>query len=247
MFDRIYYVIMVPMVYVALGVFLFGIVARSIRIILAPRQMTTLQVFPATRHAWFHALVDTFLMPTVKTLRPALWVFTLLFHAALVLLVIGHLELIREFRALQIIPHEVFLGGGLVGLVLTVSVSYFLFSRFKTPYREISVPEDYFLLLLLLFTVLSGAHMNWAKYLSPAGFDIAVSSYREYLSSILLFRPAVPAGIAGSPHYVLVALHVFLANCFLMFLPFSKIMHTFFALPLNLIRRGGLRGASPSP
>jgi nitrate reductase gamma subunit len=247
MFDRVYYVVMVPMVYLAFGVFLFGVVGRSIRIMLAPRQMTTLQVFPAPRHAWLHTLADTFLLPTMKTIRPVLWVFTLLFHAALVLLVIGHLELIREYRALQIIPHQVFLGGGLVGLVLTVSLFYFLVSRFRTPYREISVPEDYFLLLLLLVTVLSGSHMSWAKYLSPAGFDIDVSSYREYLSGLVRFRPVVPAGIAGSPHYVLVALHVFLANCFLIFLPFSKVMHTFFALPLNLIRRGGLHGAQPSP
>jgi len=247
MFDHIYSFVMVPMVYVALGVFLVGVVGRSIRIMLAPRQMTTLQIFPRPRHPWLRALADTFLFPTVRTQRPALWVFALLFHGALVLLVIGHLELIREYRTLQIIPHQVFLGGGLVGLALTVSVTYFLFSRFRTPYREISVPEDYFLLLLLLVTVLSGSHMSWAKYLSPAGFDIDVSSYREYLSSLLRLRPAVPPGISGSPHYVLVALHIFLANCFLLFLPFSKIMHTFFALPLNLIRRGGLHGARPSP
>jgi hypothetical protein len=32
-----------------------------------------------------------------------------------------------------------------------------------------------------------------------------------------------------------------------MFLPFSKIVHTFFALPLNLFRRGGLHGARSTP
>jgi len=94
-----------------------------------------------------------------------MWIFAMVFHGVLVLLVIGHLEIIGEFRALQEIPHQVFLGGGLVGLALTVSLLFFLFSRFKTPYREISVPEDYFLLLLLMLTVLSGSHMDWAKYL----------------------------------------------------------------------------------
>jgi nitrate reductase gamma subunit len=171
----------------------------------------------------------------------------MLFHGSLVLLIIGHFELIGEIHAFQVIPHQVFLGGGLVGLALTVSLFFFLFSRFKTPYREISVPEDYFLLLLLLLTVLSGSHMDWAKYLSPAGFDISVTGYREYLASLFTRHPVVPASIAGSPHYVLVALHIFFANLFLIFLPFSKIMHTFFALPLNLVRRGGLRGASTAP
>jgi nitrate reductase gamma subunit len=167
----------------------------------------------------------------------------MIFHGALVLLIVGHLELVRDVRALQVVPHQGFLGGGLVGLLLTVALLVFLFSRFRTPYREISVPEDYFLLLLLLLTVLTGSHMSWAGYLSPAGFDIAVPSYREYLSSLLALRPSVPPGIVNSPHYVLIALHIFFANCFLMVLPFSKIMHTFFALPLNLLRRGGLHGA----
>ncbi|HUJ18271.1 MAG TPA: respiratory nitrate reductase subunit gamma [Nitrospirota bacterium] len=245
--DRIYSFVMVPMVYAALGVFLAGVIVRGMKVLLAPRQHTTLQIFPAPRHPRLRALADTFLLPTVRTDRPALWFCLMLFHGALVLLVIGHIELIRGIRALQIFPHQGFLGGGLVGLVLTIALCFFLVSRFRTPYREISVPEDYFLLLLLLVTVLTGSHMSWASYISPAGFDIAVQSHREYLSSLLVLRPSVPAGIAGSPHYVLVALHIFFANCFLMFLPFSKIVHTFFALPLNLIRRGGLYGARSTP
>lgn len=247
MLDGIYYAMMVPMVYGAVAVFVIGVTAQCIRVLRAPRQMATLQVFTGKGAPWLHALVDTFLMPTVRTIRPAMWVFTMFFHVSLILLIIGHLELVREIRSFQVIPHQVFLGGGLIGLALTLSLFYFLFTRFKTPYREISVPEDYFLLLLLLLTVLSGSHMDWAKYLSPAGFDIPVTGYREYLASLFTLHPVVPAAIAGSPHYVLVALHIFFANLFLMFLPFSKIMHTFFALPLNLIRRGGLRGASTAP
>jgi len=246
MVERIYSFVMVPMVYASVAVFVLGILGRSIRIVRAPRQQTTLQIFPAPRHPWLRALGDTFLMPTIRKIRPFLWTVTMLFHGALVLLLLGHLELVREVRVLQIVPHEGFLGGGLVGLVLTLALFAFLFSRFKSPYRELSVPEDYFLLLVLLLTVLSGSHMSWAGYLSPAGFDIAMPSYREYLSSLLALRPVIPGSISGSPHFVLVALHIFLANCFLLFFPFSKIMHTFFALPLSLIRRGGLHGAQPA-
>jgi nitrate reductase gamma subunit len=184
MLDKICYVIMVPMVYSAVYVFVIGVISRSVRIVLAPSQKTTLQVLPEKRPAWFQAIIDTFLLPTVRTIRPVMWFFAMVFHGTLVLLVIGHLELIGELRTLQAIPHHVFLGGGLVGLALTVSLFFFLFSPFKIPYREISVPEDYFLLLLLMLTVLSGSHMDWAKYLSPAGFDIHVSGYWEYLSSL---------------------------------------------------------------
>lgn len=105
MLDNIYYVIMVPMVYAAVSVFVIGVISRSIRIVLAPRQKTTLQVFPVKRPEWLHALIDTFLLPTVRTIRPAMWIFAMVFHGALVLLVIGHLEIIGELRALQAIPH----------------------------------------------------------------------------------------------------------------------------------------------
>jgi hypothetical protein len=44
--DKIYYFMMVPMVYAAVGGFVAGVIARSSRIIRAPRQTTTLQVFP---------------------------------------------------------------------------------------------------------------------------------------------------------------------------------------------------------
>ena len=131
MLDKLYYVIMVPMVYAAFGVFLLGVAGRSIRIVLAPRQKTTLQTFPRKEPAWLHAIIDTVLFPAMRTIRPALWAVTLIFHGALVLLVIGHLELIRDIRVLQIVPHQVFLGAGLVGLALTLSLLFFLFSRFS--------------------------------------------------------------------------------------------------------------------
>jgi len=52
------------------------------------------------------------------------------------------------------------------------------------------------------------------------------------------FKPVVPSGIADSPHYVLVALHIFLANLVLMLIPFSKVVHMAFAfLSLNLRRK----------
>jgi hypothetical protein len=41
-----------------------------------------------------------------------------------------------------------------------------------------------------------------------------------------------------SGHSFMLVLHVFFANLFLMFFPFSKIMHSFFALPMNKLRRG---------
>jgi hypothetical protein len=36
----------------------------------------------------------------------------------------------------------------------------------------------------------------------------------------------------------MLVLHVFFANLFLMFFPFSQVMHSFLSLPMNKLRRG---------
>ena len=98
---------------------------------------------------------DAFAVPTAFNKTKVFWFFIVVYHVAFVLLFIGHLELIREFKVLQIIPHRVFLGAGWVGIALIVSVLYFLFRRFRSPHNAISVPEDYLLLILLFLTLFS--------------------------------------------------------------------------------------------
>ena len=238
MIDKIFYFIMVPMVYFAFAVFVVGIIFRLGKLFTAPRQTATLQIFPKKKPAWLYSLKDTFLLPTVRKNKPVLWIFLMLYHIAFFFLIIGHIELIGDFKILQVIPHSIFLGKGVVGLTLTICLTYFLFRRFKSPYREISVSEDYYLLILLVFTVIFGGHMNWAYHWSEYGFDLTVDEFRLYLSNIFNFQPVVPEEISDSPHYVILVIHVFFANLFLIFVPFSKIMHSFFTIPLNKIRRG---------
>ena len=110
--------------------------------------------FPEKRPKWLWALHDTFLLPTVRRHNPVLWVFLMLFHVSLLLLIIGHLELFKEFEVLQIVQHEIFLGRGFIGLILCIALLFFLFRRFVSPNRELSVPEDYYLLILLFLTCL---------------------------------------------------------------------------------------------
>ncbi len=232
--DTASYIVLVPMVYVAFAVFLLGTGVRLVKVFRGPKQPTTLQVFPEKRPKWLWALHDTFLFPTVRKHNPVLWVFLMLFHACLLLLVIGHLELIQEFKVFQIIEHEIFLGSGFVGLILCIALLFFLFRRFVSPYRELSVPEDYYLLILLFLTTLFGSEMDWARRWYDYT-ELTVEDYRMYLSSLLRFKPIMPS-LTG--HSFMLVLHVFFANLFLMFFPFSKIMHSFFSLPMNKLRRG---------
>jgi nitrate reductase gamma subunit len=235
--ETVYYVILVPMVYIAFAVFFLGTGLRLVKMFREPKHPATLQVFPEKQPKWLWALHDTFLLPTVRRHNPVLWVFLMLFHISFFLLIIGHVELIDDFRIFQVIEHEVFLGRGFLGLILSVALLFFLFRRFVSPNRELSVPEDYYLLILLFLTVLFGSEMDWARRWYEYG-DLSVEDYRLYLSSLLLLRPGLSANLTLSGHSFMLVLHIFFANLFLMFFPFSKIMHSFLALPMNKLRRG---------
>jgi nitrate reductase gamma subunit len=235
--ETLYYIILVPMVYVAFATFFIGTTVRLIKILREPKHPTTLQIYPAKKPGWLWALFDTFLFPTVRRHKPVLWIFLMAFHICILLLIVGHLELFGEIELLQMIPHEIFLGQGFVGLIATIALLYFLFRRFLSPVRELSVPEDYFLLILLFLVVLFGSQMDWARrwYFYET---ISVDQYREYLSSLLYFTPYLPEALTESGHSFMLVLHVFFANLFLIFFPFSQLMHSFLSLPMNKLRRG---------
>ena len=233
----IYYLILVPMVYLAAAVFVLGTAVRLVKLFTGPQQATSLQIYPARKPALLFALSDTFLFPTVRRHKPVLWVFLVLFHLCLLLLIIGHLELLAEFDFLQIIPHEPFLGGGFVGLCAAICLLFFLLRRLQSPVKELSVPEDYYLLILLFLIVIFGSELDWARrwYYYE---ELMVDDYRAYLMSLLMLRPELPAAVTDSGHGFMLVLHVFFANLFLLIFPFTHTLHTFLALPANRLRRG---------
>lgn len=235
--ETVYYIIMVPMVYLAFAIFFLGTGVRLVKIFLEPKNPTDLQIFPKKRPAWLWAVGDTFLLPTVRRHKPVLWIFLMLFHISFLVLIIGHLELIDDFRIIQIIPHEVFIGNGFIGLILSLALLYFLFRRFSSPVKELSVPEDYYLLILLFLTAIFGSQMDWSRGWFGYG-EMAVDEYREYLSSLLYLRPGLSEDITLPGHSFMLVLHIFFANLFLIFFPFSKIMHSFFSMAMNKLRRG---------
>lgn len=235
--QTIYYIVLVPMVYAAFALFFFGTVIRLVKIVREPKNPIALQIFPEKRPRWLWALHDTFLLPTVRRHKPVFWVFLMSFHISFLLLIIGHLELIDDFVIFQVIQHEVFLGRGFIGLILSVTLLFFLFRRFASPVRELSVPEDYYLLILLFLAVFFGSQMDWARRWYDYG-NLSVEDYRAYLASLLYLRPEVSEELTASGHSFMLVLHVFFANLFLMFFPFSQLAHSFLSLPMNKLRRG---------
>ena len=109
--------------------------------------------------------------------------------------------------------------------------------RFRSPVRDLSVPEDYYLLILLFLIVLFGSQMDWARTWYGYG-TMAVEDYQSYLVSLLCLKPELPESLMYSGHSFMMLLHVFFANLFLIFFPFSQSMHAFLSLPMNKLRRG---------
>ncbi len=235
--QSVMYVILVPMVYIAFAVFLLGIVFRVISIWRKPKLPSTQQIHPSKNPKWLWALYDTFLFPTVLRHKPVLWLFLMAFHVCLFLLLIGHLELLADFDIFQVVPHEIFLGNGFVGLIAAVCLLYFLFRRFVSPVKDLSIPEDYYLLVLIFLIVIFGSEMDWARRWYDYG-EMTVEDYRTYLVSLLIFKPELPYNTTFSGHSFMLVLHVFFANLFLIVFPFSQLMHSILSLPVNKLRRG---------
>lgn len=235
--QTVYYFVLVPMVYIAFATFVVGTAIRLIKIFRQPKHPTTLQIYPEKKPLWLWALIDTFTFPTVRRHKPLLWFFLIVFHTCLLLLIIGHIELLGDFAIFQVVPHEVFIGQGFVGLITAICLLYFLFRRFLSPVRELSVAEDYYLLILLFLIVIFGSEMDWARRWYEYG-ELDIEDYQAYLWSLLKLQPDLPANVMFSGHSFMLVLHVFFANLFLIFFPFSQAMHSFLSLPMNKLRRG---------
>ncbi|MDP8257455.1 MAG: respiratory nitrate reductase subunit gamma [Candidatus Alcyoniella australis] len=242
MIDKLFYFVTVPMVYLAVAWAIVGIIIRAVQIWRRPRHPFTLKVFEQRstllgRMPLIGAIVDVFTMPTVRKHQPLFWVFLGLFHLALLALLVAHLDLLPQINIMPTGSKHM-LGYGGVGVVLTVSVLYFMWRRFRSPVREISVPADYLLLLLLFLIFITGDTISWANSWNSGGFVIGKPEFAAYLDGLVKFTFDNPRDVLYGSHYVVVVLHVLLANLLLLLLPFSKVMHFFFALPMNKLRRG---------
>ncbi|WP_300156559.1 respiratory nitrate reductase subunit gamma [Solidesulfovibrio sp.] len=230
------YIVLVPMTYLAVGVFAAGTLWRLAGLLRRPRLGLPLAVYPTQKPGWAYALADALLLPTVLRHNPVLWVALALFHLGLLALVLGHLELVADIPPLQAVPHAIFLGKGAVGLAMLLCLLYFFSRRLVSPTKDLSVPEDYLLLALFFLTVLFGSQMDWARNWYDYS-TMSVNDYRAYLWSLVTLRPSI-ASVDGTGHTFMLVAHVLCADLLLMAFPFTKLMHAIFTFALNRIRRG---------
>jgi len=234
--DRIDFAIMVPLVYVSLLALLAGIVWRIVVIARSPAQPYSLRLYPAAARPVMAAMGDTFGMTQVRKHKPLFWVFLMIYHVAFFLLFLGHLDILSRINIMPAGSRHM-LGAGAVGVAVTVPLLYFIGRRFRSPVRELSTPADYLLLLLLLFLFLFGDMMSWGNSWSTHGFVMTKQDFAKYFDGLARFTFADPRAVLHGSHYHFAVIHVLLAELFFILLPFTKIMHTFFSVPINLLRR----------
>jgi nitrate reductase gamma subunit len=151
-----------------------------------------------------------------------LWAAGLAFHWSFLVVLLRHLRFFMEpvpRFVLALTTLDGFFQVGLPVFFATTAVflgaATFLFLRrvVSPPLRYLSLPADWFPLLLLIAIGLSGA---WMRHVSK----IEVPTVKAWAMGLLHLSPP-PAGVADSAFYV----HLFLVSTLLAYFPFSKLMH----------------------
>jgi len=227
-------------VYVALAVFTGGMAWRVYTWVRTPKSPVRLAMYPKPKTGlgrFGKLLKDTFIAPQSAKIEPKMWAFAMLFHVAALAAFVGHLRLVHLFDPIEAVigveSMNAFAGiaGGIAGVVMLVAVIYWLSRRTFGPYKSLSVPEDYFLLVLLLLIVVMGDHMRFVGALHA-------DTYKAWFDSLLRFSPSFPAELASSGEKWALSWHMLFVDVLLIYFPFSKLTHAIGAFATNLIRSG---------
>ena len=225
-------------VYLGIGVFVVGMGWRIYQWATTPKSPVRLGIFPkpATGSGrFFKMLKDTFIAPQSARIEPVMWVFAFAFHVAALAAFIGHWRVVVEFTPLlnwlgpEGMNTFAAWSGGTAGTIMMVAVLFWILRRTYGPFKQLSVPEDYLLLFLLLGIIVMGNHMRFLGH-------VHAETYREWFQSLLVFKPVIPAEITNSNVGWSLGTHMLFTNLFLIYFPFSKLVHTIGSFSANLVR-----------
>ncbi len=160
----------------------------------------------------------TFFSPGLFKADRVLWIGAWVFHAALALILIGHIRVGTDFPALwkalginaDTMSATVGASAGIIILLATLLLTY---RRVGLPrVQEITQAGDYFALILLLAVILSGNAMRFQGH-----FDLNLT--REYFAGLIRFQAPLP------PLNGWFLAHFLLGQVLFLYLPFSKLLH----------------------
>jgi nitrate reductase gamma subunit len=227
-------------VYLALTVFIVGMGWRIWQWATTPRSPIPLGMFPkpkTTAGRVGKLLTDVFIAPQSAKIEPAMWVFAMGFHLAALGAFVGHLRLIHEFPLLpQWLGQEgmnafAAWAGSIAGILMLIAVLYWLGRRTIGAFKTLSVPEDYLLLALLLGVVIMGDHMRFVY-----GSVVHADAYRAWFLSLFSGAPSFPSELTSSNVGWSLGAHMLFVDAFLIYFPFSKLIHVIGSFTSNWVR-----------
>lgn len=159
-----------------------------------------------------------------------LWLSAILFHYSFLVVLIRHLRFVTnpvpafvnliEFldgfmqTGIGPLPGLGLPGMYLSGVILLAAAGYLFLRRIYIPsVRYISLPTDYFPLLMVVAIAITGILMRYLLKLD-------IVSVKQLVMGLVTFHPVLPPGIG-----VLFYIHFFLVCCFFAYFPFSKLVH----------------------
>lgn len=151
-----------------------------------------------------------------------LWLFGLIFHWSLLIILLRHLRLFLEpipFFVSVLDSADSFLQIGLPQLYITdilflCAITYLFLRRIVIPQvKYISMAADYFPLFMLMGIGGTGILMRYF-------LRVDIVSVKELALGLITFNPHVPAGISGVFY-----IHLFLICVLFSYFPLSKLMH----------------------
>jgi nitrate reductase gamma subunit len=181
-------------------------------------------LFPAPKSGsgtFWGVLKQSFFFPGLFKGDRNLWIAAWVFHAALALILVGHLRVFTGLFDRIMISMGINVdslsanSGGVAGIVILLTGLWLLFRRASIRrVREITNFSDFIALLLVLAIIITGDLMRFGAH-----FDLAITrAYFFHLVTFTFAGMALPQSGMFWTHFILVQLLV-------MYIPFSKILH----------------------
>ncbi|MGB9904032.1 MAG: respiratory nitrate reductase subunit gamma, partial [Desulfotomaculales bacterium] len=235
----VYFIVQI-LPYIALTIFVFGLLYRLGRWaaarLLGTSHEITLAPFPQTpfQAGWIF-IREIALFRNLFFFEPALWVGAWPMHIALFMVLGGHAVgfyfLGEQFVYLGMSPElSKFMSnllGSVFGLIVLAGLIYLLVRRAAVErVRLVSNPSDYLHLVLLIAIVTIGDIMRYFPQ-----YGMHYEEVQEYFKALIFFQP-VPEFVF---HNVFFILHLLCVQILMIVFPFSKLVHLFGMFALRWI------------
>ncbi len=156
--------------------------------------------------------------------RPSvlLWLGAMAFHWSFLIILLRHLRFFLEpvpslvvfFLRLDSILQGLIPILYISDIIILISLVYLFLRRIVYPQiKYISLPSDYFILLIIFGIALSGVLMRLV-------FKVDLVQVKEWMMSMLRFRPMPPKEVN-----LLFYIHLFFISLLILYFPISKLMH----------------------